>query len=844
MSDKACDARTSSENETCLSEKESCGCGHDHNHNQVTAVEQRTTHQHEACCGSHHHEHSDHSEHAKPSLHSTLSLQGMHCGDCAAKLEIAVSRLPGVDKASVNFATAKMKVEYQGEEVIDVIKKQVSQLGYKVDHPIDDQAVKTIFRIEGMDCADCAQKLQKRVGVLPTVMDVSVNYGAAKMTVVHDGSAITEISEAVRKAGYSATLESGTSSRSVEEASFWSRNQKAVPTLISGALFILGWLLSFFELIPESTSNVFYAAAMISGGYRIAKTGLYGLKSRTIGMDLLMTIAALGAALIGEWEEGAAVVFLFSLGETLEAYTMDRTRRSIRGLMDLSPKEALIRRGSHEMMLPVVQIEINDIMIVKPGSKIAMDGVVVKGASAVNQAPITGESIPVEKQTGDEVFAGTINEHGSLEVRVTRRSQDNTLSRIIHLVEEAQAQKAPSQRFVDVFAKYYTPIVLVVALGIAIIPTVFLNQPFDVWFYRALMMLVVSCPCALVISTPVSIVSAIGNAARNGVLIKGGAHLERLGAINVIAFDKTGTLTRGIPKLNQIVAFGQYKDDELLSVAAAIEKQSEHPVAKAIVKHAQERNIEILESSQFTSVPGKGVQATIQGTTYYIGNPRWFIHDLNVSLEAAKTTIQNMEQQGQTVMILGADVEAIAVFAVSDEIRPESRKTLQVLKQEGIERMVMLTGDNRGTAQAVAAELGEIDVQSELLPQAKLTAVRELMERHGSLAMVGDGVNDAPALATATVGIAMGAAGTDTALETADIALMSDDLSKLPFAIRLSRQALNIIKQNIAFSLLVKAIFLILIFTGSSTLWMAVLADTGSSLIVIANGMRLLKSKP
>lgn len=809
---------------------------HDHTHDHAHDHHHDHTHTHD-----HHHDDSCCGSSLGDTVNRTITLEGMHCADCAVKLEKSVSRLEGVKQVSVNFATAKMSLAYVEPIVnIEVITKQINNLGYGIQQNSQENQT-SVFRIDGMDCADCAQKLEKRVGSLSEVNQVIVNYGAAKMTVEHNGTANQSIIQTVKQAGYTAMLDTGNVTQVTAESSFWRRNNKVLPTFLSGLILALAWVISLGDFVGEILPTVLYAVAIIVGGFRIAKTGFYGLKSRIIGMDLLMTVAAVGAALIGQWEEGAAVVFLFSLGETLEAYTMDRTRKSIRGLMDLSPKEALVRRDGHESMMAIEDIQIGDTVIIKPGEKIAMDGTIISGASTINQAPITGESIPVEKALGDEVFAGTINQQGAIEVEVTRLSKDNTLSRIINMVEDAQAQKAPSQRFVDVFSKYYTPAVLIIAVGIAIIPPVFFAQPFQTWIYRSLMMLVVSCPCALVISTPVSIVSAIGNAARNGILIKGGAYLERLGAVSVIAFDKTGTLTAGMPQVTVIIALDGRKEDDVLSIAAGIESSSEHPVAEAIVRLAKQKGTRIQEISSFTSVTGRGVKATVQGVEYFIGSPKWFTNDLNISLDGIKARVQRLEQQGQTVMILGTREQVIAIFAVADEVRPNSKSTLEQLKSIGIKKTIMLTGDNRGTAEAVASKLGGIEYYAELLPQDKVSSVKKLMTDYGHVAMIGDGVNDAPALATATVGIAMGAAGTDTALETADVALMADDLSKLPYAISLSRRALNIIKQNIAFSLLVKVVFLAMIFLGTSTLWMAVLADTGSSLIVIANGMRLLK---
>ncbi|MGI6186153.1 MAG: cadmium-translocating P-type ATPase [Brevibacillus sp.] len=771
----------------------------------------------------------------------TLSLIGLHCADCAARLEKSLARLPGMARAEVNAAVAKASVSYDPhrttyEQIVDTIRK----LGYDVA-PQQRGTATARFRIRGMDCADCAQKLEKKVGALPAVHRVQVNFGAAIMTVEHDGTAVDRVIDTVRQAGYEAVREQEANRRE-EERGFWRQNKKAWSTVTASLLFLAAWGLGFAPAAPEPLITLLYALSILAGGVRIAKSGLYGLKSRTVGIDFLMTIAVIGAVAIGEWAEGAAVVCLFSLGETLEAYTMDRTRRSLRSLMELAPAEALVLRDGRELTLPVEQIRVGDTILVKPGEKIAMDGIVTDGRSTVNQAPITGESVPVEKGAGDEVFAGTINQQGALTVRVTRRAEDNTLSRIVHLVEEAQAQKAPSQRFVDAFAAYYTPAVIAVAVAIAAVPPLLFQQPFADWFYRALMMLVVSCPCALVISTPVSIVSAIGNAARSGILIKGGIHLERLGAVSVMAFDKTGTLTQGLPEVTGIIPVSALTEVEVLAIAAAVEARSEHPLAAAIVRKAKQEGVAIPDSDQFVSVPGGGVKARVNGITYMIGNPRWISGDAGLSLERVEQRIEQLRESGHTLMVLGTEQQVVALITLADAVRPSSRTAIRELRSLGIERMVMLTGDHRGAARAVSSELGGIDCHAELLPEDKLTLIREWQSAGASVAMVGDGVNDAPALAAATVGIAMGGAGSDTALETADITLMADDLSKLPYAVNLSRRTLRIIKQNIAFSLLVKAVFLLMIAFGWSTLWMAVLADTGSSLIVIANGMRLLRS--
>jgi Zn2+/Cd2+-exporting ATPase len=597
------------------------------------------------------------------------------------------------------------------------------------------------------------------------------------------------------------------------------------------------------ESIP---SIIAYGASILFGGYRLFKTGIKNLLQLEFDMKTLMTIAVIGAAFIGEWGEGATVVILFAISEALESYSMDKARQSIRSLMDIAPKEAFIRRGNKELTVEVEDIQIGDTLIVKPGQKIAMDGIVVKGLSSVNQAAITGESVPVAKSINDEVFAGTLNEEGLLEVRVTKHVDDTTIAKIIHLVEEAQAERAPSQAFVDRFAKYYTPIIMLVALSVAIVPPLFFDGEWEKWIYQGLAALVVGCPCALVISTPVAIVTAIGNAARNGVLIKGGIHLEEMGAIKAIAFDKTGTLTEGIPVVTDYLPQPNTDANEVLAIIAALENGSQHPLASAIIKKAEQEKLPYQELSieDFTSITGKGIKGKVNGIMYYVGSPNLFDDFLTIGIPLnIKTTISDLQNKGKTVMVVGTETEISALLAVADEVRGNSKSVIQKLHSLGIQETIMLTGDNKGTAKAIGTEVGVSNIKAELLPQDKLAFIKELRSKYDRVAMVGDGVNDAPALAASTVGIAMGGAGTDTALETADIALMADDLGKLPFTLKLSRKALNIIKQNITFSLGIKLVALLLVIPGWLTLWIAIFADMGATLIVTLNGLRLLKIK-
>ncbi len=616
-------------------------------------------------------------------------------------------------------------------------------------------------------------------------------------------------------------------------------------TVITSFVFLLmGWISGQLNGEENIASIIAYAASILIGGYRLFNTGLKNLFRLNFDMKTLMTIAVIGAAVIGEWGEGATVVILFAISEALETYSMDKARQSIRSLMDIAPREALIRRGSQELMIQVDEIQIGDIMIVKPGQKIAMDGIVLKGTSAVNQAAITGESVPVAKKIDDEVFAGTLNEEGLLEVKVTKHVDDTTIAKIIHLVEEAQGERAPSQAFVDRFAKYYTPVIMLIALGVAVLPPLF-GADWSTWIYQGLAVLVVGCPCALVVSTPVSIVTAIGNAARNGVLIKGGIHLEELGSIKAIAFDKTGTLTKGVPVVTDYLP-QDGASNEQLKIIAALENGSQHPLASAIMKKAEEESLDYqsVDIHDFSSITGKGIKGNINGETYFVGSPNLFDEILAGGISSElKKKVEALQNQGKTVMVAGTSTKITALIAVADEVRENSQKVIQKLHSLGIEKTIMLTGDNSRTANAIGQQVGVSDIKAELLPQDKLNYIKDLRNEFNRVSMVGDGVNDAPALAASTVGVAMGGAGTDTALETADIALMADDLGKLPFTVKLSRKALTIIKQNITFALGLKLIALLLVIPGWLTLWIAIFADMGATLLVTLNSLRLLGVK-
>jgi Cd2+/Zn2+-exporting ATPase len=798
--------------------------------------------------------------------HETLPVVGLDCADCARTLENGVGRLDGVLWVSANFAASSLVVEYDADGIErPAILSRIRALGYDVETPAPPREM--IYQVDGLDCADCALHLEEAVGRTPGVAQVSVDFTLARLRVSsRDGTEIRPAVERVAKEmGYPLHPEGKVAERTAAGWREWLwQRRRDLTTVGSGLLIAVAVVLDLIGL-PEGMVAGLYIAAIVVGGFYIARAGWAALRTaHSLDMNALMTIAAVGAVFVGEWAEGAVAMFLFSLGNTLEGYTMDRARNAIRSLMDLSPRRAILIHGNHEEEVAVEDLRVGDRILVRPGERIPMDGIVLTGESAVNQAPITGESVPVDKSPGYEVYAGTVNGQGALKVRVTRLARDTTIARIIKMVEEAQAQKAPSQRFVDRFARVYTPAVIAVAAGVAILPplagwlsgasafTALLGE----WVYRALVLLVIACPCALVISTPVSIVSAIASAARAGVLIKGGAHLEALGSLKVMAFDKTGTLTAGQPEVVEVrcaehqegLAWLECPDCvRMLADAAAVERQSEHPLARAVVEAAGAQHLvpALPAAEAVEAVTGRGVRGRVDGHTLTVGT-HTLIHESHPELVNGPLcdAVHAAQDAGQTVMVVRDDCCGVRGYiAVADTLRPGVPAVMAALDQVGIEHTVMLTGDNEATARAVATAAGVDDVQANLLPEQKVAAIERLLEQYEAVAMVGDGVNDAPALARASVGIAMGAAGTDTALETADVALMADDLSKLPFTVRLSRQARAIIRQNVALSLGIKAVFLALALTGNATLWMAVFADMGASLIVTLNGMRLLRER-
>ncbi|MDN6036765.1 MAG: cadmium-translocating P-type ATPase, partial [Lactococcus raffinolactis] len=688
------------------------------------------------------------------------------------------------------------------------------------------------YRLTGLSCTSCSAKFEKNVQELEGVSEAKVNYGAAKLTVTGQAS-IAELEQAgaFDNIKVKPEQEIDTEARHQKPA-FWRENRSQ---LIAAVLIVLAFVSQLTMMgEPNFLTASLFIAAIIIGGYALFIEGIKDLIKFDFSMATLMTIAIIGAALIGDFAEGAIVVILFAISETLERYAADRARQSISSLVKVAPKVATIRRNDLEQTIAVQDIQINDVMLIKPGQKIAMDGIVIKGESTVNQAAITGEALPVDKQLSDEVFAGTLNEAGYLEVQVTKRAADTTLAKIIQLVEAAQGERAPAQAFVDKFAKIYTPFIILLATLIVILPPLFFGGDWQRWFYQGLSVLVVGCPCSLVISTPVSIVSAIGNAARHGVLVKGGIYLEEMGKLQAIAFDKTGTLTEGKPTVTDFVVLDdQFEATDLLQKISALEIYSQHPLASAIVALSQKRGIDATPISieNFKSLTGRGVQGDIYGITYLIGSPTLFVSDSKID-----TIKQDFHRKSKTVIYFGTSDQVLAVIGLQDAVRQTSRQTIQALQTLGVKETVMLTGDNQATADQIGREVGVSAVKANLMPADKLKEIQALQATFGRVAMVGDGVNDAPALAMANVGIAMGVAGTDTALETADITLMGDDLARLPFIVRLSRSTLRTIKQNITFSLALKVIALLLVIPGWLTLWIAILADMGATILVTLNG--------
>lgn len=807
---------------------------------------------------------------------SILKVSGLDCPDCAKDVQKAVSSMPGVQSAEVNFGAQKLKVVHNNNEAsIEEISKVLSKNGHPAtvlsenkesNKTSSPQIITSTLKVSELCCPDSAKDVKKAVSSMPGVQSTEVNFNAQKLKVVYNSNetSLEQISNILSKIGHPVTsvktenVENAKAvpSENVEAPSEYAKNAKVAPSItpwwketknvllaISAVITVLTLIAEWTHIgLPETWAKVLYGAAVIIGGIFPAKKGLSSLKHGRLTINTLLVVGAIGAIYLGLWEEASLLVVIFSLGEVLESYAVDKARGSIQALISLAPQEATVLRNGKELRVPIEQVNIDEIVLVRPGEKVSVDGVVVSGTSAIDQSSITGESIPVEKHAGDEVYASTLNGRGALEIKVTKLAEDSTLSKIVELVENAQMKKGNAQNFSERFGAIYTPFMFVLAIIMAVVPPVFFGQPFDAWLYRALVILIVSCSCSLVLSVPIAIVAGVGNAAKNGVLVKGGIHMETAGKVQVVAFDKTGTLTTGKPTVTDVVALESISDEKLLKIAGTLEVRSEHPLADAILKLISEKGLELETIDEFMSITGRGAKGMIDGEQYYIGNPRLF-KEIGVPVEGHLKQIERLQDEGKTLILVGNSKQILGMIAVSDQPKENARKAISKLKKLGIKKIVMLTGDNKLTGEAIGRRLGVDEVRAELLPEDKISAIKALQQGHSTVAMVGDGVNDAPALAQADVGVSMGIAGTDVALETADIALMADDLDQLVYMVKISRKTVSVIKQNIAFSLALVAFLVISALFGWMPLTTGLIINEASALVIIANGVRLLKVK-
>ena len=786
----------------------------------------------------------------------------VECDQCVTRLIERLSQRKGVGQVRVEREDeqARLCIHYDSNVVsLSQVQRWAEQAGTQVSERYRHETV----RITGMDCPDCALSIEHILARIDGIVAVSVHYAAEKMRVEYDSTLLDReaIIKRVKSLGYAIEED--------EAAKGWIRdNWELLLSVACGLFLAVGFFGETLFGLPRLAAIGLYALAYLAGGYDATRHGFKAALHLRFDIDFLMVVAALGAALLGEWAEGALLLFLFSLGHALEHYATDRARAAIRALGELTPKSALVRRDGRETELPVEELLRGDIVIVKPGQRIPVDGSVVDGQSTVDQSPITGESVPVEKSKGSEVFAGTVNGEGALDMEVTRLAQDTTLARVVKMVEEAQTQKSPTQQFTERFERVFVPAVLAGVVLVIILPPLVGWLSFGQAFLRGMTILVAASPCALAIATPSAVLSGVAQAARNGVLVKGGMHLENLGGLSAIAFDKTGTLTHGRPQVVDVVGVNGTSEGQLLTVAAAVETRSSHPLAQAVVREAQRRGLDLPSGGDLQSMTGRGVRASLDGHRVLIGNVRLFESEGVDVPDDLRDRAQTLEAQGKTTVIVygpkaevpvapapvdgaslpasdggGQTTDFLGLIALADTPRPEARGALVRLNELGIRKTIMLTGDNERVAAAIATELGLTDFEANLLPEQKVEAIKALLAKYRQVAMVGDGVNDAPALAQATVGIAMGGAGTDVALETADVALMANDLSKLPFAVGLSRQARRVIRQNLIVSLAVIALLIPAGLFGLVGIGVAILLHEGSTLAVVANALRLLGFK-
>jgi Cd2+/Zn2+-exporting ATPase len=756
---------------------------------------------------------------------------------CLARLEAALQDHTDLRRAHLERDKRPVALCLHYDPAV-VSPADVQRLAERAGAGILSRYHHALIPVEGMDCSDCAKVIEHGVGRLDGVLSVNVSYPQEEMRVEFDAQKTRRnaIEHRLRGLGY------GIPATGLRQR--LAANREILFSLLAGLALVIGWTGAAFFAWPPLAAWAFYAAAYTFGGWDVSRHALHALRQKHFDTDLLMILAALGAAALGAWSEGALLLFLFSLGHALEERALDHARAAVRALAALTPKTALVVRGGPASEVPVDQLQLSDTVIVRPGARVPVDGIVLSGQSSLDQAPVTGESMPVDKAPGDFVYAGSVNGAGALDVQVTRLAKDSTLARVMKLVEEAQNHKSPTQQTVERFSRVFVPAVLLATALLIFVPPL-LGVPFSVSFLRAMTLLVAASPCALALGTPAAVLAGVAQAARNGVLVKGGVHLENLGRLEVVAFDKTGTLTHGRPELTDVVTLSPaHSPDDVLALAAAVEGRSAHPLAQAVVRAAQARGLVLPPAAEVESLTGRGLRSTVTGRAVLIGNLA-LMEDSGINVPAAaREQLESLQASGKTTMIVALAGQRLGLLALADTLRSETTPALAALRRAGVRHTVMLTGDNALVAAAVARQAGLTDYRAGLLPEDKVAAIRALVAEHGSVAMVGDGVNDAPALAHATVGIAMGGAGTDAALETADVALMGDDLARLPFALGLGRATRAVIQQNLAIALGVIAVLIIASITGWAGIGLAILLHEGSTLVVVANALRLLGYRP
>lgn len=780
--------------------------------------------------------------------------------DCLNHLEAALQYHKGIIRAHVkrDQEPAQLCIHYDPDRIsLAAVQRMAEQAGSEFTERYRHEQI----ILDGMDAADAATTLTQTLARLPGMLHANVNYAVGIAFVAYDSEVLQRaaIEQAIRRQGYKPRspaaqhdeheAEKGHEHEGHEHGSapvflpHWLQERWTLLLVgLAGLFLLMGWGGEHFFGLPSQVALVFYILAYLAGGYDIATHAIPGLFKGQFDTDVLMLAAAAGAAILGQWPEGAFLLFLFSLGHAGEHYALDRARNAVNALGELMPQTAQVKRGEQLVEEPVTNLAVADVVVVRPGDRVPVDGKIISGASAIDQSPITGESVPVEKKAGDEVFAGTINQTAALEVAVTKLAKDNTLSRVVQMVAEAQSQQSPTQQLTQRFTQWFVPAVLVAVVVVTVVPPLIGWMPLAQSFYRAMLLLVAASPCALALGTPAAVLTGIAQAARNGVLIKGGVHLENLGALRVMAFDKTGTLTEGKFQVTDVIPVNGANGEELLGIAAAVEQQSSHPLAQAVVRAAQEKGLKLPVATGLDNVAGRGVRSVVDGQPVLIGSLKLFQETTGHLIDAAiGQKIGWLEDEGKSTMAVSHNGQFLGILALADAPRPHVQETLKHLRGLGIQKLIMLTGDNQDVAQRIAKEVGVTDVQADLLPEHKLDVIKKLLQQYGTVAMTGDGVNDAPALATATVGIAMGGAGTAVALETADVALMGDDLGKLPFAVGLSRASRAIIRQNLAISLGVIGLLIVTSVFGLVQLSGAVILHEGSTLVVVLNALRLLR---